>query len=378
MEKEYGWGSKQKILFARDGYAELDVFLKEESVKSLLLVCGNSVNSLAIGKYFQHIEEHLEIKVTKFSDFHPNPTYDSVEKGVQAFKDSGCDCVIAVGGGSAMDVAKCIKMFATMKDDVCYLEQAIVPNHIKLLAVPTTAGTGSEATRYAVIYYKGEKCSVTDESCIPSAVLIDASALKSLPDYQRKVTMLDAFCHAIESFWSINSTEESKKYAQEAIRLILENRNLYLTNDSRGNENMLYASNLAGKAINITQTTAGHAMSYKLTGLYGIAHGHAVALCVSVLWPYMLENLEKCRDSRGPEYLKTMFEELARVMECKSAKTAAHRFQEFLSDLGLKNPIPSSKEEYIVLKSSVNSVRLKNNPVGLDTEAIDCLYHQIL
>lgn len=92
-----------------------------------------------------------------------------------------CDLIIAVGGGSAMDVAKCIKLYAYMDPGINYLEQKIVPNDIPLLAVPTTAGTGSEATRYAVVYYKGEKQSVCDESCIPSAVLMDASVLKTRP-----------------------------------------------------------------------------------------------------------------------------------------------------------------------------------------------------
>lgn len=377
-EMNCGWESKQKILSARDGYAELDIYFKEEKVKSLLLVCGNSIKSLKIEKYFQDLEERLGIKVVRFNDFYPNPSYDSVVKGVRVFHKNACDCVIAVGGGSAMDVAKCIKMFATMKDDTCYLEQMIVPNHIKLLAVPTTAGTGSEATRYAVIYYNGEKFSVTDESCIPSAVLLDASALKSLPDYQRKVTMLDAFCHGIEAFWSVNSTKESKGYAQDAIRLILENIDLYLSNDNKGNENMLYAANLAGKAINITQTTAGHAMSYKLTKLYGIAHGHAVALCVSKLWPYMLRNLDKCRDYRGSEYLRGILDELAQIMGCENIEEAPQMFQEILESLKLEVPVTGSNEDYIVLKTSVNGVRLKNNPICLDEKSIDYLYHQIL
>ena len=118
---------------------------------------------------------------------------------------------------------------------------------------------------------------------------MDASALKTLPIYQKKSTMMDALCHSIESYWSVNSTEESNKYSKQAIQTILENKDAYLANKDLGNANMLKAAYLAGKAINITQTTAGHAMSYKLTSLYGIAHGHAVAICISKLWEYMLE-----------------------------------------------------------------------------------------
>ena len=100
------------------------------------------------------------------------------------------------------------------------------------------------------------------------------------PLYQKKATLLDALCHALESFWSINSTFESKKYSERAIELILENRNQYLKENEDANYKMLEASYMAGKAINIAKTTAGHAMSYQLSMMYGIAHGHAAGLCV--------------------------------------------------------------------------------------------------
>ena len=99
-----------------------------------------------------------------------------------------------------MDVAKCIKVFYNMDEQRNYLEQEIVPNDVRLLAAPTTAGTGSEATRDAVLYFEGKKQSVSHESCIPSAVLMDPSLLQTLPEYHRKSSMLDA----TESFWSVN------------------------------------------------------------------------------------------------------------------------------------------------------------------------------
>lgn len=105
-------------------------------------------------------------------------------------------------------------------------------------------------------------------------------ALKTLPAYQRKSTMLDALCHAVESFWSVHATAESKAYSRDALKMIRRYAEDYLANCDEGNAGMLLAANTAGKAINLTQTTAGHAMCYKLTSLYGLAHGHAAALCV--------------------------------------------------------------------------------------------------
>lgn len=368
---------KQKIIEGKNGYKALDDLFSSVSPKRILLVCGHSIEKLKIGAYFESLQEEKGIFVVKFNDFTPNPSYDSVVKGVTVFREEGCDCIVAVGGGSSMDVAKCIKLFANMATDKEYLEQNIVPNRIPFIAVPTTAGSGSEATRYAVIYLNGEKQSITHESCIPETVFMDAAALETLPLYYKKATMLDALCHAIESFWSVNSTDESRQYSEIAIRLILENWEAYLANSVQGNEKMLKAAHIAGKAINITQTTAGHAMSYKLTGLYGIAHGHAVALCVAKLWPYMLKHIEDCCDQRGQNYLEHVFVEIAVIMGCSKAEEAAFLFQERLSEMGLPMPV-SNKKDNAILRVSVNPVRLKNNPIQLSGTAIEELYRQIL
>lgn len=367
----------QDILEASENYTELDSYFREAGGRPVLIVCGRFVLSTKLGKYFGSLEERLGIKAVTFSGFGPNPLYESVAEGVDLFRKGGCGSVVAIGGGSAMDVAKCIKLYSNMDPARNYLEQEIVPNDIRLLAVPTTAGTGSEATRYAVIYYKGAKQSVAHDSCIPSAVLFDASLLRTLPEYQRKSTMMDALCHAIESYWSVNSDEESRQYSRAAIGMILANKDPYLANDDEGNAAMLKAANLAGKAINIAQTTAGHAMCYKLTSIYGISHGHAAALCVSGLFPYMAGNTDKCIDPRGAEYLNGVFKQIAAAMGCSTADEAAGKFGSLLGSLGLAAPEPC-EEDYGVLKASVNLVRLKNHPIGLDAETIDKLYHQIL
>jgi len=362
---------QQKVLFASDNYIELDKFFSEKAVKSLFLVCDAAFGFLKISKYLNEIETRLGIKVVKFDDFQPNPLYESVVKGVELFHSEKCEMIMAVGGGSAIDVAKCIKLYSNMDSSVNYLKQDIVANDIEFVAVPTTAGTGSEATRYAVIYYEGEKQSVSDYSCIPGTVLMDVSVLETLPAYQKKSTMFDALCHAIESYWSVNSNKESMEYSRKAIELVKENKDLYLANDKDGNANMLKAANFAGKAINITQTTAGHAMCYKLTSLYGIAHGHAAALCVSKLWPYMKANTNKCIDGRGEVHLTKVFEEIEKIL-------TVEEFDQMILDFELSVPNVSDENDYVVLKNSVNPVRLKNNPVGLTTEVIDDLYHKIL
>lgn len=371
---------EQRIITARDNYTELDQWIQQKGCKKLLMVCDGSI------WYMESFNKHLEeveksgVEIIGFRDFQPNPLYESVVKGVELFRAEGCDSIMAVGGGSAMDVAKCIKLYSNLPGDGAdgaWLKAEIVPNDIPFIAMPTTAGTGSEATCYAVIYHNDAKQSVTSESFIPDAVLMDPNALKTLPLYQKKATMCDALCHAIESFWSVNSTEESKGYSKTAIQGVLGNMSGYLENTEEGNAGMLRAAHIAGKAINITQTTAGHAMCYKITSLFCSAHGHAAVLCDRVLFPWMVENIDNCIDPRGEEYLKDTLDEIGRAMGCDDAKTGAARLVEIVNQLELEVPTATA-EQFEILKTSVNPVRLKNHPIALDVDTIDALYHKIL
>jgi alcohol dehydrogenase class IV len=245
------------------------------------------------------------------------------------------------------------------------------------MAMPTTAGTGSEATRYAVIYYEGRKQSITSDSIIPETVLLDPSVLKTLPLYQKKATMCDALCHAIESFWSINSTEESKAFSRQAIKDILEHMDGYLNNTEVGRYGMLLAANTAGKAINITQTTAGHAMCYKITSLFGVAHGHAAILCNRVLFPWMIDNIDKCIDPRGEEYLRETLNEIGIVMGGKDSRSGAEILRSIFKKLELDIPV-ATETQFEELKTSVNTERLKNHPISLNIRNIDILYREAL
>ena len=279
-----------------------------------------------------------------------------------------------------MDVAKCIKLYGNLPgggENGSWLTAEYVENNIPFLAMPTTAGTGSEATRFAVIYYEGKKQSVTSERFIPDTVLMDPNTLITLPPYQKKATMCDALCHAIESFWSVNSTDQSKEYSKTAIQGVIENMDGYLGNTEEGRAGMLRAANTAGKAINITQTTAGHAMCYKITSLFGSAHGHAAILCDRVLFPWMVENTDKCIDPRGEEYIKSTLDEIGHAMGCIDAKSGAEKLIEIFEKLDFEIPT-ADDEQFEELKTSVNPVRLKNHPIALEVETLNILYHKIL
>ena len=371
---------KQRIITAYGNYNGFDAWIKEAGGKRILMVCDGSIwYQEAFNNHLEEIKK-LGVEIFRFQDFQPNPLYENVQNGVKQFRKEHCDAIIAVGGGSAIDVAKCIKLYGNLYGDGengAWLTSEYVENDIPFLAMPTTAGTGSEATRYAVIYYDGKKQSITNDCFIPDTVLMDPAVLSTLPLYQKKATMCDALCHAIESFWSVNSTDESKKYSRTALQGVIKHMEGYLANNEEGRAGMLRAANMAGKAINITQTTAGHALCYKITSLFGVAHGHAAVLCDRVLFSWMVENTDRCIDSRGKEYLEKSLDEIGRAMNCDGSKSAAHKLMEIFNKLELEVPT-ATDEQFIELKTSVNPVRLKNHPIALDGETIDILYHRIL
>lgn len=334
---------------------------------------------------FLNIKDEVEgigIPYVKFSDFTPNPLYEDVCKGVDIFIAEGCDIILAVGGGSSMDVAKCIKLYCRMSKDTLYLEQDYKDTGVKLIAIPTTAGTGSESTRYAVIYYEGQKQSVTHDSIIPNVSILEPKVLKTLPLYQKKCTMLDALCQGIESWWSVNSTEESYEYSRKAIELIMANWRKYIfDNDDEAAAQIMRAANYGGRAINITATTAAHAMSYKITSLYQLPHGHAVAVCLPEIWAYMTDHMDQCLDPRGSVYLKEIFLDISKVMSCDTPNQAINQFRQMIQEMEMAHPTaePSHRNSDLeLLSTSVNPVRLKNNPIKLNEETIHSLYEVIV
>jgi len=306
--------------------------------KKPLLVCDNAFDSLSID---------LPCDFVRFSDFTPNPLYESARTGARVLKKNQCDFIVAVGGGSSIDIAKCVKFYNKI--------------NVPLMAVPTTSGSGSEATHFAVIYKNGEKHSIANEGLLPDYVILHPDTLKTLPIYQKKCTMLDALCQSIESWWSKKATPESIGYSEKAIKLILNNMDSYLENKNTGNKNMLAASNFAGKAINITTTTAPHAMSYKLTSLYGLPHGHAVALCLPKVWRNMKNH-----------------DDIAKALGKQNCEEAVAFFEQLLQSLEILPPKNACSDDLDILTSSVNTKRLRNNPVRLNRDTIKSLYKEIL
>jgi len=371
----------QKII---NGIIHLPEILKEIGCERLFLVVDASYS-------FLNIKDDIEALPVKkrvmFSGFTPNPLYEQVINGIELLRISRCDTILAVGGGSAIDVAKCIKLAVLAEEG----ETAIIPplvnqrlridgSKIPFIAIPTTAGTGSESTHNAVMYYDVAKQTVTNDGVLPDYAVLEPSVLKTLPLYQKKCTMMDALCQGIESWWSVNSTEESYEYSRKTVELIMANWRKYIfENDDEAAAQIMLAANYGGRAINITQTTAAHAFSYKITSLYNLPHGHAVAVCLPEIWEYMLAHPEKCIDVRGQEYMQSVFVKISEAMGVSSPVEAIMVFRSMMKEMELKNPIAGNRDEELqTLATSVNPIRLKNNPVGIDENTAKSLYATIV
>lgn len=365
----------QTIISGHGCIRELNALLANRNVKKIMLVRGRSFRLLPMEGFMNR----LEIPVVSFDGFASNPDYEDVVKGVDLFRKENCDAIVAVGGGSAIDVAKCIKLYCKMDPMQSYLGQRFENSGTLLIAVPTTGGTGSESTQYAVIYHAGQKQSVTHESIVPDYALLDPGLLETLPLYQKKCTMLDALCHGVESWWSVNSTSESRQYSKIAVESIVTNYEEYIFGGNMvATERIMFAANCAGRAIGIAQTTVAHAMSYKLTSIYGCPHGHAVALCLPRIWQYMTEHPEKCDDSRGMGYLNGIFRDIAFAFGCGSVQGAISFFDNLLIRLGMEVPTLQNMLDLSLLSKSVNLTRLKNSPIEFNETSIYDSYARIL
>nr|MBP3598031.1 iron-containing alcohol dehydrogenase [Eubacterium sp.] len=301
--------------------------------------------------------DSLEIKVYKYFGVMENPEYECVMSARQAFEEHDGDMLISVGGGSAIDIAKGIKYYLMQKEESW---KGLV--HI---AIPTTAGSGSEATHFAVMYRDGIKDSLANEALLPQHAILDVRMLYSLSEEQRKISLLDAFCHSIESILSRNATDESRRYAVCAINIISQKYQAFCDGETEVFQDIFVATHLAGKAIDISKTTVGHAMSYVLTSLYGIKHGQAVAMCLIQALKYMEEN--------NPDTT-----ELAHLRELLSVKeeSIAQYLMSMYRTMDLPQP-DLERADAVLLAKEVNVERLSNSVVSFSEKDLQEIYQKV-
>ncbi|MCL2683842.1 MAG: iron-containing alcohol dehydrogenase [Synergistaceae bacterium] len=255
----------------------------------------------AQAKIVSGILEASGLVTVAFCEAVPNPTVEIVERGLEKFQEAGCDLIVAVGGGSAIDTAKGIGLLATNGGKIRDYEGTDKTLHAMtpLIAISTTAGTGSEVTRFAVITDERDhsKFTIVDWHMTPNVSVNDPELMLSMPPQLTAATGMDALTHAIEAYVSKNATPITDAKAYKAIELVARNLHTAVKEGSNieARENMCYASFLAGTAFNNAGLGLTHAMAHPLGGMYNLPHG----LCNAILLPHVAKfNI----DSAGKKY----------------------------------------------------------------------------
>lgn len=353
---------------------------------NVLLVCGE--NSYDASGARARLEPMFEGKrFTKVSGFEINPKLFDLVRTLKELKGESFDVVLAVGGGSSLDMGKLLSLFLSIPlgpESWLDGDREPVENIVPLVAVPTTAGSGSEATHFAVCYRRGVKHSVSHPKLLPKVAVVDPDVLTSAPAYVRAACGMDALCQAIESYWNVGSTGESMRLARDAAKLTLSNLRDYVEEGSLASRlAMGQAAHAAGQAINITKTTAPHALSYTLSSSWNLAHGHAVAV---MLVPFLVFNShieeESCIDPRGLDHVRAVMDEIRAWTDQPSLEACGTYLRKFAGSLGLEMNLRAlgvtSHEDLAQIGNAVNVERLRNNPRRVTPEDIEAILFQML
>ena len=272
--------------------SQLDDLLKKEQIHSVLIVTDKGIASNGLVSPIEQALKKNNIPFAIYDETQPNPTVQNVEDALTAYQSGNCNCLIAIGGGSAMDCAKAVgARVAYPKRTVNQLggKLKVWRKLPTLIAIPTTAGTGSETTLAAMVTDSDtrRKYAIMSFPLIPRYAVLDASLTYSLPPQLTATTGVDALTHAVEAYIGRSTTKETRKLALEATKLVFENIEKAYS-DGRNHEargNMLHAAYKAGIAFSKSYVGYIHALAHSLGGEYRTPHGLANA----VLMPYVLE-----------------------------------------------------------------------------------------
>ena len=356
---------EHKAYLGKDSIKEIVPLLKRYNTKNLFLVRGkDSYVACGAERIVNNAVSEIGCTLTEFYGFSENPKCEDMELGIELLKNSRADMIIAVGGGSVLDMAKLIRFFNSYYGNITgkYFEK--VTELLPLIAIPTTAGTGAEATHFAVVYKDKIKYSAEHDDMLPNYAIIYPPFTYGNPKYLTACTGFDALAQAIEAFWNLNATDDSDKYAERAIKLLWPYLPDLVNNPTEElRDKVSEGSYWAGRAIDITKTTAPHAFSYPFTSYYGYPHGHAVALT----FPFIFQ----LNCGKSANHNKRISRLMSLIGFCDNDNLYDLMYK-YISSMGLQ-PIGNIKVDASVIMQNINLDRLNNNPIAIDNLIINSL-----
>lgn len=365
---------------------ELPGVIARLGFKKAMIVTDKGLIQYGVAKMVSDVLDEAAIPYEIYSEVKPNPTVTNVQMGVEAFKQSGADCLVAIGGGSAMDTAKGIGIIINNPEfaDVVSLE-GVAPTKRKsvpIIALPTTAGTAAETTiNYVIIDEEKQKKMVcVDPNDIPCCSIVDAELMYSLPKGTTAATGLDALTHAIEGYITKGAWEMSDMFEIEAIRMI----NKYLRTavfeptNPVGRNGMAVAQYIAGMAFSNVGLGVVHGMAHPMGSLFDIPHGVANAMLLPTIMefnaPVCLDKYVEIAKAMGA-YREGMSKEEAADAACKAVRDLAIEvgIPQHLTEIGInEEDIPALAEQ------AITDVCTPGNPREVTKEDIIALYKKVL
>lgn len=362
---------------------ELSELFQKLHITSILLITDEGIKKVGITLPLESLLIRKKIKYTIYDKTCANPTVDNVEEARKLYMENKCECMIAFGGGSSIDCAKAVgARIAYPKKNLNQLKGVlrVIRKIPTLIAIPTTAGTGSEVTLAAVITddFLKHKYTMNNFTLIPHYAVLDPIVTFSLPPHLTATTGMDALTHAVEAYIGRSTSRETRENALKATELIFKNIEIAYKkgNDYDARKNMLKASYLAGIAFSKSYVGYIHAVAHSLGGQYNIPHG----LANSVLMPIVLE-----------EYGKKAHKKLHKLgivadvaSENDSPKVGAEKFINAIKELNKRMGIPEKlegvkqKDIPLMAKHADKEANpLYPVPKLMDAQKLEKIYYQV-
>lgn len=361
MALEFVYSQPVRIRFGTGSISALGTILREHGASRCLAVCD---------RFLRERVEAMQAEIPEiaaiFSDVEENPQLSGVNAAIALIRANGLDAVVGIGGGSTMDTAKFASAIALESDQALpYFrgERAFPSVHLPMIAVPTTAGTGSEVTQVSVISYGKEKKTINHPVFMPKAAIVDPALTLTVPPRTTMNTGLDAIAHALEGYWSKNHNPLSDRFAIEAVRLVLENletayrdgKNLF------ARENMSLAALMGGLSFALPKTAGSHACSYPLSEDYHLPHGEA---CAFTLDSFVRINADE------------RLEALCRAAGLKDTNELSEHIRALKKLGGLRTTLRDLGEVDLdrLCRDAAKHPLMQNNPVAMDEAALKRMF----
>ena len=358
--------------------------IKNRGFKKAFVASDPGLVKFGVSAKVTDLLEKAEIPYTLYSDIKANPTIENVQNGVKAFKDSGADCIVAIGGGSSMDTSKAIGIIVTNPEfsDVRSLE-GVAPTKnpcVPIIAVPTTAGTAAEVTINYVItdVEKKRKFVCVDAHDIPVVAVVDPDMMNSMPAALTAATGMDALTHAIEGYITKAAWELSDMFHIKAIEIIARSLRGAVKNEKEGREGMALGQYVAGMGFSNVGLGVDHSMAHTLSAYYDTPHGKACAILLPTVMAYNAE----CTGTKYRDIAKAMGVEGTENMTQEEYRAAAvNAVKQLSEDVGIPTTLKGIvKEEDIpfLAQSAYDDACRPGNPRETSVEEITELYKSLI